>query len=53
MINDLLRDMIEAKDMVVFIDNIMVGTKTEEEHNEIVEEVLKRIAENVKSEKYV
>ena len=56
MINDLLRDIIEAGDIVVFIDNVMVETKTKEGHNNIVEEVLRRMVENdlfMKSEKYV
>ena len=54
--NDLLRDMIEAGDMAVFIDDVMVGIETEEGHNEIVKEVLKRIVENdlfIKLEKYI
>jgi len=29
-----------------FIDDIIVETETEEEHNKIVEEVVKRLAEN-------
>ena len=56
MMNDLLRDMIEKKGVAVFIDDVMIGTKTEEEHNEIVEEVLRRMEENdlfVKPEKCV
>jgi len=54
--NDLLRDMIEAGDAAAFIDDIMIGTETEEEHSKIVEEVLRRMAKNdlfVKLEKYV
>ena len=54
--NDLLRDIIEIGDIVVFIDNIMVETVTEEGHDEIVEEVLRRMEENdlfVKLEKCV
>ena len=54
--NDLLRGMIEAGDMAVFIDDVMVGIETEEGHNEIVKEVLKRIVENdlfIKLEKYI
>ena len=54
--NDLLRDMIEAGDIAVFIDDMMVGTETEEGYNNIVEEVLRRIVENnlfVELEKYV
>jgi len=31
---------------VSFIDNVIIGTKREEEHNELVEEVVKKIAEN-------
>ena len=45
-INDFLRNMIEAGDVLVFIDDVMVGTETEEGHNDIVEEVLGRMAEN-------
>ena len=54
--NNLLRDMIEIGDVVAFIDNIMVRIETEEGNDDIVEEVLRRIAENdlfVKLEKYV
>jgi len=29
MMNDLLRDMIEAKDVAAFTDDVIVGTKTE------------------------
>jgi len=29
-----------------FIDNIIIGTETEEGHNELVKEVVKRLAEN-------
>ena len=56
MINDLLRDMIEAGDIAVFIDIIIVRMKTKKEHDDIVEEVLRRIVENnlfVKPEKCV
>ena len=55
-INDLLRDMIEAGDVVVFIDDVMIGTETEEVYGKIIEEVLRRIAEKnlfVKPEKCV
>jgi len=54
--NNLLRDMREVGDVAAFIDNVMVEMETNEEHDAIVEEVLRRIAENdlfVKSEKYV
>jgi len=54
MMNDLFRDMVNQGNMAMFIDNIIVATDTEEEHDEIVEEVLKRLKENnlfVKPEK--
>ena len=38
-----------------FINNIMVGTKSKEEHNKIVEKILRRLEENnlyIKLEKY-
>ena len=44
--NNLLRDMIEVGDVAVFIDDMMMGTETEEGHNDIVKEVLRRMAEN-------
>jgi len=52
----LLRDIIKAGDVVTFINNVIVGTETEEEYNNIVEKVLRRMVENdlfVKLEKYV
>ena len=56
MINDLLRDLIKTGKIVTFIDNMMIATGTEEEHDKIVEEVLRKMEENdlfVKPEKYV
>ena len=56
MINDLLRDLVVEEKVAVFIDDVMVATETEEGHNEIVEEALKRLEENdlfVKPEKCV
>ena len=44
--NDLLRDMIETRGVVAFIDDVIVETETEEEHDNIVKEVLKRMVEN-------
>ena len=54
--NDLLRDLVVEKKVAVFIDDVMVAIETKEEHNEIVEEVLRRLEENdlfVKLEKCV
>jgi len=52
--NDLFRDLINQGDMATFINDILVATDTEEGHNKLVEEILKRLEENdlfVKSKK--
>jgi len=46
MMNDLLRDLVVEEKVAVFIDNVMIVTETEEGHNELVEEVLRRLEEN-------
>ena len=54
MMNELLRDLINTGKVAVFIDNVIVGTETEEGHDELVVEVIKRLEENdlyVKPEK--
>jgi len=38
--------MMKIGDVVVFIDSIMVEMETKERHDNIVEEVLRRVAEN-------
>jgi len=53
--NDLFQDLINQENTVIFIDDILVATDTEEGHDELVEKVLKRLEENnlfVKPEKY-
>jgi len=45
-INNLFRDLINQGDMATFIADILVATDTEEVHNELVEEILKRLEEN-------
>jgi len=55
MMNELLRDLINTGKVVVFIDNVIVGTEMEEGYDEIVVEVIRRLEENdlyVKPEKY-
>jgi len=55
MMNELLRDLINTGKVAVFIDDVIVGTETEEEHDELVVEVIWRLEENdlyVKPEKY-
>jgi len=52
--NKILRDLINKGKVVAFVDDILVGTKTEEGHNKIVEEISKRLEKNdlyVKPEK--
>ena len=54
--NKILRDLINKGKVVAFVDDILVGTKTEEGHNKIMEEILGRLEENnlyVKPEKCV
>ena len=48
--------MINERKVVAFVDNILVGTETKEEHDEIIKEVLRRLEENnlyIKLEKYM
>jgi len=55
MMNELLRDLINTEKVAAFIDDVIVGTETEEGHDELVAEVVKRLEENdlyVKLEKY-
>ena len=54
--NKILRDMINEEKVIAFVDNVLVEIEIEERHDEIVEEVLKRLEENdlyIKPEKYI
>ena len=54
MMNELLRDLTNTEKVAVFIDDVIVETETEEGHDELVAEVIKRLEENnlyVKPEK--
>jgi len=56
MMNKILRDLINKGKITAFVDNVLVRTDTKEGHDEIVEEVLKRLEKNdlyVKLEKCV
>jgi len=56
MMNEILRDLINEGKVAAFVDDMLVGTETEEGYDEIVEEILKRLEENdlyIKPEKYV
>ena len=52
--NKILRDMINEKKVVAFVDDVLVRTETEKGHDKIIKEILKRLEENnlyVKPEK--
>ena len=53
--NKILWNLINARKMVRFIDDVLVRTEMEKGHNEIVEKLIKRLVENnlyIKLEKY-
>ena len=45
-INKILRDIINEGKVAAFVDDVLVGTETKEGHDEIVEEILRRLEEN-------
>jgi len=53
--NEILQDLINTGEVASFINNVIVGIEEEEEgHNEVIEEVVRRLAKNdlyVKPEK--
>jgi len=54
MMNEILRDMINERKVAAFVDDVLVGTETEEGYDKVVEEVLRRLEKNdlyVKPEK--
>jgi len=44
--NELLRDLINMGKVVAFIDDVIIGMEEEEEHDELVAEVIKRLEKN-------
>ena len=46
MMNELLRDLINTGKVAAFIDDMIVGTEIEKEHDELVAEVIRRLEEN-------
>ena len=46
MMNKLLRDLINTEKVATFIDDVIIGMETEEGHDEIVVEVIRRLEEN-------
>jgi len=56
MMNEILRDLINEGKVAMFIDDILVGTETEEGYDKIMKEILRRLEENdlyVKPEKCI
>jgi len=56
MMNEILRDLINEGKVTAFMDDVLIGTETEEGHNKVVEEILRRLEENdlyIKLEKCV
>jgi len=43
MMNKILQDLINTKKVVSFIDDVIIGTKKKERHDEILKEVVKRL----------
>ena len=46
MMNELLRDLINTGKVAAFIDDVIIRMETEEEYEELVAEVIKRLEEN-------
>jgi len=46
MMNEIFWDLINIGEVASFIDNIIIGMEEEKRHNEIVKEVVKKLAEN-------
>ena len=46
MMNELLRDLINTGEVATFIDDVIIGMETEEGHDKIVVEVIRRLEEN-------
>jgi len=46
MMNELLWNLINTENVAAFIDDVIIGTKGEEGHDELVAEVMKRLEKN-------
>ena len=54
-INEILRNFINTRKVVSFIDNVVVGIETKKGYDKIVEEIVKRLVGNslyIKPKKY-
>ena len=55
MMNEIFQNLINMGKVASFIDNIIIGTEEKKGHNEMVEEVVRRLVENdlyMKPKKY-
>ena len=55
MMNEILHDWINTREVASFIDDVIVGIEKEKGYNKVVEVVVKRLVENnlyIKPEKY-
>jgi len=46
MINEVPQNLINTREVVSFINDIIIGIKEEERYDEVVKEVVKRLVEN-------
>ena len=46
MMNELLRDLINTGKVAVFIDDVVVGMESEEGHDKLVIEIIRKLEEN-------
>jgi len=46
MMNEILQDLINIGKIASFIDNVIVETEGKKKHDEVVEKIVKRLAEN-------
>ena len=44
--NEILQDLINTEEVVSFIDHIIIGMEKEEEYDEVIKDVMERLAEN-------
>ena len=52
MINMILENLINTREVISFINDVIVGTERKKDHDKVVEEVVKRLVKNDFYEKY-
>ena len=54
--NNIFRDLINERDVLIFIDDVLVETETKKKYDKLIKEILKRLEKNnlyVKPKKYM